>query len=410
MGKKKTKKKTVDPQSPPKYAMLSALTGIISPDRYAFMDLVNKKTLDILGPDWISNVKTNAPLFKKQTALKNLIGFGENKCVIGVGAGTCFNKNKHILEETLNHDGVNDWDDRDFITIASNHQYKPLLEMGVIPDFVLLVDAADTVYDQLCTDIPKSGQNTILITAIQCSPKILNAWAKQGRTIAFYVSPAKELEEAFYKHTGKNPKLHSLELGGNCLNGAWRIGLSVFGSRVHICVGNDLSFPIYKSLDKQRDNYYSDGDYTTNTASKRDEAKSQKKWAGFTLTDSPLYSLTGKKDDRYNIELNEVGTSYTLFVYKTWLETALMNQTHNPNASFHYFNCTEGGVLGVMAKDEKDIENMNYAESWFMLDEKCRFYKTAKLRDAVRSFLEAKEAMECHNRTMKDAPAVECLR
>jgi hypothetical protein len=48
-------------------------------------------------------------------------------------------------------DGVKSWFDRNFIILASNHQLKPLLNMGIIPDFVMVADASDVVMDQLTT-------------------------------------------------------------------------------------------------------------------------------------------------------------------------------------------------------------------------------------------------------------------
>jgi hypothetical protein len=405
MSKKKKKPREFRLKEPAKYEDMPALHGIIHEDWYNVQCDINVNTISHLGETWVKNIKNNVSLWKKQVALRSLEGLAKNKCVVGIGGGPSFNINKDILKETLNHDGVKEWEDRDFVTIASNHQYKPLLKMGIIPDFVLLVDAADTVYDQLCTDIPESGQNTTLITGIHCSNKILSEWTKQGRQIAFYVTPAPDIMEDFKKYYRKNPKYHKIELGGNCLNGAWMIGIVIMKSTVFIGVGNDLSYPIKKSLEDQRSSYYADGDYSSNakeTGSGRDEAKTGKKWAGFALSDNPMYKVTGKKEDRYHIQLDTVGTSYTLWVYKNWLETTLLNQLKNKN-SFHYFNCSEGGILGVMSRTKYDNIKMKDKDNWYMFDEVCRFYHTAKLKDAVYSFLQAKEAMECHNRTLIDA-------
>ena len=307
-----------------------------------------------------------------------------------------------MLKDVVDRDCARMWKDRDFVTIASNHQYKPLIEMGIFPDFVLLVDAGnDAVYDQLCRDIPSNGRNTTLITGIQVYPRIARDWTKQGREIVFYSTRAPQIQESFDKHIGSQDR-HKIELGGNVLNGAWMIGIGIFKSTVFMGVGNDVAFEPKDTVEEQRKAYYADGDYTTNaerTGSGRDEAKSEKRWGGFKLEkrevwlpNEPVGSLK-----RYNILLDIVGTSHTLWVYKTWLESTIMSQTVQP-VSFHYFNCSESGILGVMAR-KLDAYSMKDASNWFLLDEvavnqhtKKPMYHTAMLKDAANMFIETKRS------------------
>jgi len=197
------------------------------------------------------------------------------------------------------------------------------------------------------------------------------------------------------------------------MNGAWMIGTAVFQSTVFMGIGNDLSFPIADTIDGQRKSYYADGDYSKNakgTGTGRDEAATHRRWAGFKLERrkilTPDESLKGT--DRYNIELDIVGTSKTLWVYKTWLESTIMGQTKAP-ARLHYFNCTEGGILGVMAKDDSDAA-LKDPKNWFMLDEVCinkhtgaSMYHTAMLKDAIEHFLTAKGAMTWQGTMPNDA-------
>jgi len=92
-----------------------------------------------------------------------------------------------------------------------------------------------------------------------------------------------------------------------------------------------------------------------------------------------------------------VGTSKTLWVYKTWLEGAIMSQTKAP-VLFNYFNCTEGGILGVMAKDDRD-EALFSKDNWYLLDEVAvnqhtgrPMYHTAMLKDATDLFIKIKRS------------------
>jgi hypothetical protein len=139
---------------------------------------------------WCENIRENVKsrLWKKHRGVaRDCIGMGFNKAVVAVGAGQSFNKNRHILKKLTDLDGIRDWEDRNFIIIASNHQYKPLLRMGIIPDFVIAVDGSDVIYDQLCTDIPEIGRHTVFLAGLQCSNKVLKEWDKQGREIRFFL-------------------------------------------------------------------------------------------------------------------------------------------------------------------------------------------------------------------------------
>ena len=98
------------------------------------------------------------------------------------------------------------------------------------------------------------------------------------------------------------------------------------------------------------------------------------------ITNGPCFSL------------KPVGISHTLFTYKTWLETQVIMNSDAPR-SWHYYNCSEEGALGVMAKST-DPSRMNDKDNWYLLDEKIGHrYHTRKLEEAVCQFLMAKQAL-----------------
>lgn len=417
MAKKKKKKKdyTKGWDKAKDYSNREELHGIVSKKNYDFLQSINKGTLKHLGKEWDDNIIYNARKFwRKHESLKKAMGLGKNKAVIGIGSGQSLNRNIEALKFYTQNDGLLNWNSRSFITIAANHQYKPLLEIGIIPDFVLLVDASDVVYDQLCKDIPASGQNTTLITGLHASPKVVEEWTKQKRHILFYITASPVLMSTFKKETGKNPSLHKIELGGNVLNGAFMTAITKFGSTVFFGVGNDLSFPIKDTIEEQRDLYYADGDYSSNakgTGTGRDEAATKKKWAGFSIERSQIINPKGL--DRYNIKLDIVGSNATLWVYKVWLETTILSQL-DKETHFHYFNCSEGGILGVMARDDSDIALTN-PTNWYMLDEVAinkhtgsGMYHTAMLEDALPHFIEVRRNFLCQYQ-WSDAPAAGVL-
>lgn len=363
--------------------------GVIARKSWDYIDWSDDKTGKFLRELWKENTRKNAKLFKQHGSIKDLKGLGENKAVIAVGAGQSFNKNKDVLKKVVDFDGVRDWVVRDFVIIASNHQYKPLLELGIIPDFVMLADGSDVVFDQLCKDVPRNGQNTILLAGTHCSNKTIQEWSKQDRMVKFYVPNTKGIDVVFKKHMKKSPVHHSIWQGGNVLNTAWNAASKFFGSTVFMVVGNDLSYPLQDDVQMQRDTYYADGDYSSNLATKRDEAHKGKRWLGYTLNKKHIY--TGDYRKSYNVELDIVGTSPTLWVYKTWIESQILA---NEKSKIHYYNCSEGGILGVMCKDDSD-EGLLEESNWFLLDEKSSRWHTALLEDAVSEFLVAKEMFQC---------------
>jgi hypothetical protein len=368
--------------------------GVINQKSWDFIGHSDKRTVDYLKKGWTENVKENVrnKLWKRFGGLADdCVGIGRNKAVIGVGAGQSFNQNKNILRELHDIDGTKPWKDRNFIIMASNHQYKPLLNMGIIPDFVVLADGSDVVVTQLLEDIPDKGRNTVLLAGLHCSPSVLRRWKRQGREIRFYASTSEGFDKIFKNLTGKEAEPYKIMQGGNVLNSAWSIGLKYFGSSVFIALGNDLSFPIKDTIEDQRKSYYADGDYSSNapkTGTGRDEAKTQHKWMGFTLKDRHIY--TGDFKKRYNVEIEPVGTNQNLWVYKTWVEANVLGMA--TKLQYHYYNCSEGGIAGVMCKDDSD-KGLAIEDNWFLMDEVCKRWKTRKLKDAVSEFLLAKEAM-----------------
>lgn len=370
--------------------------GVISRKNWEFIGHSDNRTVKFLAKLWAKNVEENVKngLWDKHgPARKDCLNLGKNKAVIGVGAGPSLKKNLHILKRVADTDGTKDFKDRNFIIMASNHMFKPLLNIGIIPDFVVLADASDVVTEQLCKDVPDSGRNCILLVTPQASPRVLKKWSKQGRPIRFYLTQSEGLPEAFYKATKDDPKKYMILQGGNVLNSAWSISMMCFRSTVFMALGNDLSFPLKDTLEEKRKSYYCDGDYSSNapvTGTGRDEANSTKKWMSYSLRRSVLW--TPSRTPKYHIEIEPASTTHTLWVYKVWLEANVMGGISSQLA-FHYYNCTEGGIAGVMCKDDSD-EGIDNQDNWFMLDEVCKRYHTRMFEDAVQEFITAKESMK----------------
>ena len=168
MTKKKIKKKKPGNTYEKLLEQNPEFEGVIHKESWDYIGQSDENTLRGLLPLWKKNIEINVKkkYWNRRRAVHKLNEVALNKAVIMVGAGQSFNKNKHVLKQIYDIDCVKDFDDRNFIIIASNHQYKPLLNMGIIPDYVMLADGSDVVMPQLCEDIPKNGQSTILLDGL----------------------------------------------------------------------------------------------------------------------------------------------------------------------------------------------------------------------------------------------------
>jgi len=376
------------------YATLSAIHGIIDERSHSFLGMSNKHTLEKLGEKWTANMRKNHEnkMWKKHGSLFDACaGMSSNKAFIGVGAGPSLKKNIGVLKYIHDTDGTKPWHLRNFLICVSNHHFKPLLEMGIVPDFVTLVDASDVVYNQLCVNIPHHGQSTTLIAPFHASPRVLKKWAKQGRAIKFFTASAESMRTPFKEITGIDAERHFLHSGGNVLNTMWMYSAKIMGACVFICMGNDLSFPVKANKKEQEDGYYADGDYSTNakvTGTGRDEAACEKKWLAFSIKKRNIF-VQGQNEFEI-IGKDIVGTSHTLWVYKTWMEEAMVLMTKlSPKLGLHYYNCTEGGILGVMSKSTESSD-MKTDDNWFMMDDVCHRWHTTTLEHAASQYLQAK--------------------
>lgn len=369
----------------PSYAQLDSLHGVVDEKIHNFVTGSNEETVKALMPLWIDNLKKNCKKsWTKNDTIKSkqTWGVGINKAVVGIGSGPSLKKNIEVLKRVYADDIKRK--DRDFIFCAPNHQFKPLLKIGIVPDFVFLVDGAHTLFHQLCEDVPETGKSSILIAPPNISHKITKAWKEQGRQTRYYMLNSYRFIEAFRKLTKIKPESISMEGCGNVFNAIWSISMKVFGSNFFIATGNDLSFPASGDKDKQRGGFYADGDYSSNapkTGSGRDEGSSDQRWMSFKI-------VTGHDGKLRTESGGVVGTSPSLFKYKSWIEETFLIVTKDlPQYGLQYFNCTEGGILGVMAKD---LNNMSSLDNWYMLDAVCPRWHTTTLESAANFFVRSK--------------------
>jgi len=359
------------------------LGAVVDPDTYKFLGNTSIKTKGALLDMWKKHLRANLDLFHKHGFVNDgCKGFGSNKATIAIGAGPSLNRHTKKLKELNHWNAQFEFKQQPFLFFCSNHQFKPYLDEGIIPHFVMLVDGSDSnaIYKQLCKNIPKRGHNVVLVCSLYANPKITHDWDKRGGAIQFYAPMGDWVPDEI-----PNIEKKQIMQGGNVMNTSWVISLGCMGCRVFMTVGNDLSYPICEdvSVEDRRKKYYADGDYSTNLASKRDEAARQFKWMGFEMSTN---IFTGEPQ----IKMVPRSTVQSLYGYKNWLEINIGIQDQM-EGSFHYFNCSEEGILGVVAKD-KDRQNLKDRSNWLMLDDIFpKRYHTRTLEEATTTFLAMRE-------------------
>lgn len=357
------------------------LGEVLDVDTYRFLDNSNAKTHSALLGMWKDHLKENVGLLEKHGFINDgCKGFGANKATIAIGAGPSLKRHTKRLKDLCHWNAGFKTTVQPFIFMSSNHQFKPYLEEGIIPHFVTLVDASesDAVYRQLCKNIPKRGLNTVLACTLYTNPKIVRDWDARGGIIQFYAPMGDWIAEEISDIGDKQ-----VMQGGNVMNMAWILSFGCMGSRIFMAVGNDLSYPTVDNVESRRLGYYADGDYSTNLASKRDEAARQFKWMGFEMRNDPF---SGEP----RIDMKPRPTVQSLYGYKNWVEINIgIQEIHSK--SFHYYNCSEEGILGVVAKD-KSKDSLEDKDNWVLLDEIFpKHYHTTTLEDATSQFITMRE-------------------
>ena len=134
---------------------------IISPEMGDAVFSSNEVTVKSLQPLWQKNTRKNLDLYKKHGSLFSAFnGFCSNKAVIAVGAGPSFNKNKDAMKEIYKLNIQFPLDQQPFFIIASNKQFKPLLEKRVFYIDCSGFKRQDSLAPGLCSKCYKGSYQT----------------------------------------------------------------------------------------------------------------------------------------------------------------------------------------------------------------------------------------------------------
>jgi hypothetical protein len=267
------------------------VNGVLNIDLDPFIK--QKWVPEFLDQIWLDHLKDNLHLVKKAA----VTDISKNKAIILVGASPAIKRQVSELKK-LNEN---------FCLISSNGAYKFLVENGITPNYVMLVEGRDHVI----SDFDVQSEGTILVATPYVSPSILRNW--KGEIQFCVLGGTTKYAEEIKKYFRED----DLDVGGgNVIGTAMLWAYKYLSARHFIFVGTSLCY---------YDDYYWDGRDTSH------------------VCDSEIFEKQPIKCvDMYGKLAN---ITPSLCLYKTWLEA---QTKYAPDAFFT--NSTEDGVLGVYPK------------------------------------------------------------
>ena len=254
------------------------------------------------GPRWIKNLKANVKKVGDlgRFGIMHLENRWAGKTAYLVGAGPSLKNN------------VNDIP-KDGKIITNVHAVKFLIENGIKPDYVGVIDAYDR-QAKWC-DIGNESKGISLLMDINCSPEIFKTW--KGPIIFFRTigkgdtGLAKDLWDL-------SDMDHLIRSGGNVMT-AMLYAARIMGMKKFVFIGHD-----YANVGFDFGVDYANG--------QRDTGKTSR----------------GPKKDKFmdsmwGVDIQGLGviTLMRMWIYKFWTESFATGQK-----DCEFLNCTEGGILG----------------------------------------------------------------
>lgn len=273
-------------------------------DWLKFVTKMSDSTGDAYGPIWVANAKDNRQLVNECGWITEEQDAYDGKTAVLCGASPAINKQLDTLSNLSQ--------DPDFVFIGLTSGLKILLDNHIQPKYCMMMDgqiAQERFWEGM--DLDKTKDITMIASV--CAPhELLKRWKGKLKFLAVYSQYGnlhKKIQKWYKPINGCGIYFHALL---SQYNTSAAVAYLIFGTRILIFVGNELSFP------SQESPYYADG--------RKDEKDG---W------------YRGKHPDIYG---NVVYTNHMLFSLKLGLEDYL------GKLPGFFFNCTESGIFGVSAR------------------------------------------------------------
>jgi 2-polyprenyl-3-methyl-5-hydroxy-6-metoxy-1,4-benzoquinol methylase len=239
------------------------------------------------------------------------------KAIILVGASP-------ILYETWEY--LKDIDDR-FIIICSNSSAQFLVDRGIIPDYVLMIDGQKIGWDM---NIGEENLKTAMIASPFCHPETLQSWKNK-----VYVLPY-EIKDDQNNDVIRERYGEAIPSGGNSINCGFAFLVTCTNARIILFAGNELSFKKSYYVDKKSGN------------------------------DQSMYFFAK------NAKGETVRTLVPLYEYKMWLENVMWELYRQ---GYWFCNCSEG-ILGIDDGDKLEcVDQMPLNEAIAQVKKALAFEK-----------------------------------
>jgi hypothetical protein len=272
-------------------------------DWLKFVENMSRRSGDAHGDKWIANARDNRKIVKECGWITEEQDTYDGKTAVICGASQAIQKQFEQLRGIVH--------DPDFVFIGVTSGLKLLIDNGITPKYCMMMDAdgaQERFWEGL--DLCKTKDTTLIASV--CAPNaLLKRWKGPIKFLAIsaeYKNAEKKFKKWFDPVNGCGFFYHAIF---SQYNTAASVAYLIFGIRILIFVGNELSFPSEDST------YYAD---------RKDEKDAWKR---------------GKHPDIYG---NVVWTNYMLFSLKLALEDYL------GKLPGWFFNCTEAGIFGVTAR------------------------------------------------------------
>jgi len=289
--------------------------------------IINASTVTQLLPMWLENMRQNTmkgveiPDVKE---IENSAERGTPGLVIGAGPSSIANNHLHMLRDSVfynEHKGK---------IVSTAHSLEDCLEAGVVPDYMVLIDADPVMMKFIDHDIvDEHSRNITGIFSISADHNVVERWG--GRKVFFMsVVPDITIPNVPGVLAGLFPNITVMNAMANSGSFSWNVARYI-GCDPIALIGLDFSF---KPEFPIKDTPY----YKPLRASSRDEKEMISKWYRF-----HTHSFFGTN-------------CYTDHVHDTFASVSVKDfKAYKEHGGITTINCTEGGII-----DDEAVENM-----WF---------------------------------------------
>jgi hypothetical protein len=278
-------------------------------------------TVTNLLPMWTKSIRENMPYIVENPDIKEVFGKHENTPAITIGAGPSLFDNASGTD----HLKMIAESDFDGVIIATDRILKDCYEYGIHPDYVVVVDGSERIYDRFFDHdiVRENAHHTTAIITNHTNPSVVKEWGEYGGGIVFFTSGiSQEILPNAASIIGLITDNTELNSGGNCGSFSINAAHSMKCNPVAL-IGMDFSYKIGTPLSDTH--YY----------------QSYKDRTGFTdeeMWDNELFKTFHNPFFDTDCIVDTMFLTYAEPLRDYWIKEFGKNGTR-------IINCTEGGVL-----------------------------------------------------------------